>query len=77
MNVGPSVTLAPFVKLTNPEIQFLKLSFGHGLTNAIGFNISWKAIGLGYESRWTSASYQSLDKEIFGKTKYKFKAPAN
>lgn len=114
MNVGPSVTLAPFINLANPEIRFLKfnvyyhigyhvsliqyrpqqandanessfgniddalkLSFGHGLTNAIGFNISWKAIGLGYESRWTSASYQSLDKEIFGKTKYKFKAPTN
>ena len=55
----------------------LKLSFGHGLTNAVGFNVSWKNIGLGYEARWASLSYQSLDKENFGKTKYKFNAPTS
>lgn len=52
-----------------------KLSFGHGLTNCVGFNASWKFIGIGYEMRWATLSYFSLDKKNFGSQKYKFNAP--
>lgn len=115
MNVGPSVTLAPFTKINNlrglhflkfnvyyhigyhvsllqykikkdetfPGVTYdamkdaLKLAFGHGLTSAVGFNVSWKAIGVGYEVRWASLKYQSLDTNNFGKGKYKFDAPTS
>lgn len=112
MNLGPSLTFAPFTHMKVKGLHFLKfnvyyhigyhvsllmfkpkenqdasaatwssmdkaskLSFGHGLTNAVGFNVSWKAIGVGYEVRWASLEYMALDKENFGSDKYKFKAP--
>lgn len=116
MNVGPSITLAPFTKLNNLNgLHFLKfnvyyhigyhvsllyfmpkkeqdktpstfddinsvaskLCFGHGLTNAVGFNVSWKAIGIGYEMRWANLDYKSFNTGDFGKTTYKFKAPTS
>ena len=114
MNVGPSITLAPFTKINGVRgLHFLKfnvyyhigyhvsllyfmpkkaddasestfgnintvaskLCFGHGLTNAVGFNVSWKAIGVGYEVRWANLDYKSFNTGDFGKTTYKFKAP--
>lgn len=118
MNLGPSITLAPFTKINKcPGLHFLKfnvyyhigyhvsllhfnpkkeqdgapnqsysnifdgatskLCIGYGLTNAVGFNVSWKSIGIGYETRWASLNYQSLDSSTFGKEKYKFKSPTN
>ena len=64
-------------KNKNNMSEALKLNFGHGLTNCIGFNVSWKAIGIGYEMRWASLQYQSLDKENFGSDKYKFSTPTS
>lgn len=55
----------------------LKLNFGHGLTQAFGFSISWKAIGIGYEIRNTNLKYQSLTPGIFGHEKYKFKTDSS
>ena len=119
MNLGPSITVAPFTKLNVKGLHFiklniyyhigyhvsllqfnakddqdanpdhsnnsaspfktmkesLKLAFGHWLTNCVGANLSWKAIGVGYEVRWASLKYMSLDKKNFGSDKYKFNAP--
>lgn len=55
----------------------IKLNLGHGLTNAFGFSISWKFIGVGYEHRSASLKYKSLDTDTYGDDKYKFKSSTN
>lgn len=50
-----------------------KYMIGHGLAHAVGFNVSWKKIGLGWETRFGNLKYSSLDTEHFGSDKYKFK----
>ncbi len=57
----------------NPVRSTLKLNLGHGLIYGFGFNVSWKSIGLGYELRNGALNYQSLNHNIFGPDKYKFK----
>lgn len=52
----------------------LKLNWGHGLTSSFGVSLSWKSIGVGYEVRSGKLEYQSMQKDVFGKDKYKFDA---
>ena len=59
----------------NNEVnKALKLNWGHGLTTSFGVSLSWKSIGVGYEVRSGELEYQSIQKDIFGKDKYKFDA---
>lgn len=51
--------------------------WGHGLTSCVGFSISWKAIGLGYEHCNTSLKYKSTDTDKMGDDEYKFKTSQN
>lgn len=51
----------------------LKISLDHGLTQSFGFSMSWKAIGVGYETRWDKRTYQSLSPSIYGHRKDKFR----
>ena len=55
----------------------LKLDWGHGLMQGIGFSMSWKFIGIGYEHRWRSMKYKAFTTEDFGKDSYKFNATTN
>lgn len=51
----------------------LKLNWQHGLTQSIGFNLSWKFIGLGFESKFDNRTYKSCNTSEYGNNKYKFK----
>lgn len=123
MNIGPSVTFAPFTYLDIPELHYIKLNifyhigyhasgialmkadekkgdisqesdvdfndnqherykseqflWGHGVTNSIGFSISWKTIGIGYEHRTAKVKYKAVNTEDFGTLKYKFNNSTN
>lgn len=50
-----------------------KTMFGHGLAHAVGFNVSWKKIGLGWETHFGNVKYKSMGSEIFGPDKYTFR----
>jgi len=50
----------------------LKMEWGHGLMQTFGLNVSWKAIGLGFEYRTASAKYKAMSTNSFGSDKYKF-----
>lgn len=119
MQLGPSLTIAPFTYVHAPQLHFLKFNiyyhigyelsmmviandkkfdanpttlittaskemnssskqnWAHGLTNTFGFSINWKSIGLGWETSKSTLKYQSLQKELFGDTKYKFSDVTN
>lgn len=51
-----------------------KLNLGHGLISSIGFSVSWKFIGIGYEYRSAGLKYKSLDTDKYGKKSYDFNA---
>lgn len=53
------------------------IDFGHGMTSSFGFSLSWKFIGVGYETRKSTLKYQSLSESDFGKEKYEFKSSYN
>lgn len=124
MELGPSITIAPFTYVNVPGLHFLKLNayfhvgyevsmmfimnqkkldanqqklsdnsanpdfdsagyntlnnamklnWGHGMTTTFGGSISWKAIGIGFETRKASKiKYQSIQTETFGNNKYEF-----
>lgn len=55
----------------------LKLDFGHGMINSFGINMTYKAIGIGYEHRTGKLTYQSLTTSDFGKEKYDFNSTTN
>ena len=55
----------------------VKMQWGHGLTHSIGFNISWKFIGLGYEYRHGSLDYKAVDTSTFGSDKNEFTSSVN
>lgn len=55
----------------------LKLDWTHGLTTAFGFNVSWKTIGIGYETRSSKYEYKAMQTGLFGKDKYKFDATSS
>lgn len=47
-------------------------AWGHGYNTSYGFNLSWKAIGIGFEKRsWEKIKYKSRE-EDFGEQKYPF-----
>ena len=54
-----------------------KIDWGHGLTTSFGFNVSWKFIGFGIESRKTTVKYSPLVKSEFGGFNWKFKNTIN
>lgn len=47
--------------------------WGHGLNTCWGINLSWKAIGIGYEHRSGKFSYKSFDTDNYGNNSTKFK----
>lgn len=55
----------------------LKLEWGHGLISSFGVNMTWKAIGVGYEHRTGKLQYQSMTTSDFGKDKYDFNTTTN
>ena len=55
----------------------LKLDWGHGMMTSFGFNVSWKAIGVGYEHRNGSLKYKPMNTGDFGKDSYDFKSITN
>ncbi|MDE6741506.1 MAG: hypothetical protein K2J58_04165 [Muribaculaceae bacterium] len=43
--------------------------WGHGWSTSFGFSLSWKSIGIGWESRTTDIKYESTHPSRFGKDK--------
>lgn len=110
MNIGPSITVAPFVPLGNKQLDFIKLQvyyhigyrisglflsggeddynktssrnddempdfkaeWGHGMYTSFGVNLTWKAIGIGYEHSSGNFKYKPFVSD-FGKEKTKMK----
>jgi len=57
------------------ENQFI---LGHGLYQTLGFNVTWKRFGLGYEHRWGGLKYKNLvAKTEYGSDSYKFDSTTN
>ena len=122
MNLGPSITVAPFTHLNgarglhflkfnvyyhigyrasfmlfNPQkeedvlydlLETLDLSalearnhiqfmIGHGLYHGIGFGMSWKRIGFGYEHTFGKLKYKNIGDDDYEKVWYKFKTTTN
>jgi|GEM_PF-424969 len=50
----------------------LKLLWGHGFYTSFGMNLSWKVIGLGFETRTGKTRYQPLNTSDFGTTANNF-----
>lgn len=61
---------ANFEKVDNA----LKMDWGHGLSTAFGFSLTWKSIGVGYEIRSGKFDYKAMQSDVFGKKKNKFDA---
>jgi hypothetical protein len=55
----------------------LKGMWGHGLANSVGFAVSWKGIGIGYERTSSKLKYTPLSTGDFGKEENEFKATRN
>ena len=49
------------------------LSWGHGLSSAFGISISWKSIGIGWETRTANLKYKPISTEEYGKFDTKLK----
>lgn len=74
-------------KDTNPDIEDdddakdvrddFKGEWGHGFYTKFGFNVSWKAIGIGYEHSSGSLKYKSFSTSNYGKEKTKFSLGTN
>lgn len=50
----------------------LKMTWGHGLYTSFGFNLSWKSIGLGFETRRGPVTHRSFNIQDFGDIPYEF-----
>ena len=50
----------------------LKLLWGHGMYTAFGMNLSWKILGVGFETRTSATTYQPLNTSDFFTTKSGF-----
>lgn len=74
-HVGYSASLLLFSNGAQKDKELL-LDFGHGLYTSLGFNFSWKAIGLGYEKRSGTSKYLSINK-ICGPDKYELASSQN
>ena len=55
----------------------VKAEWGHGIMNSIGFSLSWKGIGLGYEHRSASVKYKPLSPSDFGSDSHKIESSLN
>lgn len=55
----------------------LKMAWGHGMMQSFGFNISWKAIGIGFEHRSSTIKYKAVNTKDFGKNEYEFSSATN
>jgi len=55
----------------------LKMAWGHGMMQSFGFNISWKAIGIGFEHRSSTIKYKAMNTKDFGKNEYEFSSATN
>ena len=55
----------------------LKAELGHGIMNSIGFSLTWKGIGLGFEHRTAKLKYKPLSSSDFGKDEAEFKNAMN
>lgn len=51
--------------------------WGHGVTTSFGMNLSWKAIGIGYEHRSAKLKYKSFATSVFSKDKFEFDSSVN
>lgn len=49
------------------------LSWGHGSSTTFGLNLSWKSIGIGWETRTANLKYKPLSTEEYGDRLTKFK----
>lgn len=56
----------------NPVNDNVKMTWGHGFMNSFGIDVNWRSIGIGVEKRYGYLEYQSLQRSIYGSSKYKF-----
>lgn len=69
-DVNTDTTSEGYEKMRNN----LKLDWGHGMITSFGFNVSWKAIGIGYELRNGNMKYKSINTGDFSKKENEFKS---
>ena len=55
----------------------LKMSWGHGMMQSFGLNVSWKAIGIGFEHRTGKIKYKAMNTSDFGNNEYEFTSATN
>ncbi len=55
------------------DAKTIRLNLANDFYSAVGFNISWKTIGIGFETRSANYDYKPIDVK-FGENKYKFKS---
>ena len=55
----------------------LKMAWGHGMIQSFGFNVSWKAIGIGFEHRSGTIKYKAMTTKDFGKDEFEFSSAIN
>lgn len=58
---------------TQTDETISNIYWGHGMSISYGVNLSWKAIGLGWETRTTNLDYKSVYPSRFSGDKLKFK----
>ncbi len=75
-HIGYNIGLLGMSDHGKTSINMDYFSWGHGLMNSYGVNLSWKMIGIGWEARSDSPKYKSLD-TAFGSDSYKFKSTSN
>lgn len=52
------------------KMSGMSLDFGHGMYTSYGINLSWKAIGVGFERRNGKLDCSSLNTDIYGSEHY-------
>ncbi|MBP5339338.1 MAG: hypothetical protein J6Z14_08590 [Prevotella sp.] len=55
----------------------LTADWAHGMTTSFGVNLSWKAIGIGYEHRSSKLKYKSFATSVFSGDKFEFDSSIN
>lgn len=56
-----------------PKRTSMDIAWGHGYNTSYGFNLSWKAIGVGFEKRnCNKIKYKSKETDEFGSQQYSF-----
>lgn len=62
---------------SNKHMSFDYLTFGHGLGTAFGLSLSWKSIGIGWETKSASLKYKPISTGEYGDRDYKFTHSSN